>query len=440
VAVSVPVSTIAAKAAAERKKGDTHFRVYTLAISSATEAWLSTKASQFLFTGVGSYNMAELEASRIALSQYFENLLGMHLVNKDGVQDKVQYLVIPMTCTHERTRNKFTVFPKEPVFMVATNSHMSFGDKRDLLMTKEACKKWYEGLRVQHRGWLYQLYIDAEKFIMAKPDLGYLCQKKEHIRIDNLKLGNVGEVLDIVGTLISLTDIHYIYRRIRKDANQSEVVLCVKTNVDTLRVVNETSSFTHLSSSQTVAIFKEDCLPRKWEIDWYKDWRDFPSIGTDGPGGPTRDGGSGAGRGGGSGRGTHSESSRGSGSATGRGTSGRSSMGSTTSAFNPPSANTSSSNNMHACMMQSNAWSTPLSTTSNVPGSSASTMEWTPPPGRNSTSPFTGDEIRMFNRMMEFFTVNASPQTVVTPGAPLSTAMDLTSASAPGTAPGTGNV
>jgi hypothetical protein len=46
----------------------------------------------------------------------------------------------------------------------------------------------------------------------------------------------------------------------------------------------------------------------------------------------------------------------------------------------------------------------------------------------------------MFNRMMEFFTVNASPQTVVTPGAPLSAAMDLTSASAPGTAPGTGNV
>jgi hypothetical protein len=358
-----------------------------------------------------------------------------------------------MTCTHQRTRNKFTVFPLEPVFMVTTNVFMSTGDRKNLLAKVEGAKYWYEGLRVDHRGWLYQLYVDWDRLITAKPDLGFLCQKREHIKFECLKIGNIGEVLDIVCMLLKPEDIHYIYRRIRQDPPDMELVVCVKKDTNIDRVVNDTEGFTHLSSTQTVSIKVEDCLPKKHNIDWYKDWNDFPtasmtgesgsgpasSSGSGGSSGNSGTGNSGTGSGtGNSGTGNGGAGNSGAGnSGAGRGARGTGSQGrgSTGRGSGGSGVTSSVTSSYLSSAIRPNAWSAPPSITGN-PGSA--NLAWAPPPG-SSDAPFTENELLMFSRLMQFISSNQSPLLGVTPVVSANMDRENHSASQPGTAPGTGN-
>jgi hypothetical protein len=434
-----------------KKREDKKVRIYSTYISDTTEKWLRVKSNHFLITGTGTFNMAEMEASRIAFSQYMSKVLANYETKEGSPVPRFQ--VTPMTCTHQRTRNKFTVFPLQPVFMVTTNFFMSTGDRKILLAKVDGTKFWYEGLRVDHRGWLYQLYIDVDRLITSKPDLGFLCQKREHIRIECLKIGNIGQVLDIVCMLLKPEDIYYIYRRIRQDPLDMELVICVKKDTNTDRVVNDTEGFTHLSSTQTVSIKVEDCLPKKHNIDCYKDWNDFPVVATagDSGSGPSSSSGSGGGSGRGAGNngtgnsGTGSSGTRntgaGRGDLQGRGARGSGSQGSTAGRGSGGSSGGSSgvtsglTSAYLASPIRPNAWTAPPSISGN-PGSA--NLAWATPSG-TSEAPFTDTELQMFSRFMQLISSNQIPLPAVTPVISSNMDRENHSASLPGTAPGTGN-
>jgi len=240
------------------------YKLIVTAVPPGVEGWIH-RASLLFVTGIGSYNAATMDTSRLVLGRL---LMECHMP---------PLFLLPIYFKHSRGVSPHVIEGSEPLFIVIAENPVM--NRRELLVAKwnelnqlnNTWKRpWHDGFSFRYYTWRYQFYSSLHEAILA-PDIAFLFEKTTHIKLEGISpLVNISTLIAAVGTrMVDLTFVGHVFIRTVKDKPYLEAFICVVADtfidlsLDSLRALN----LAHLSFTLKGAI--ESTLTGKNDIDWY---------------------------------------------------------------------------------------------------------------------------------------------------------------------------